>query len=265
MSASDMADISQQGQHAEPEIRDIKPADLKAALLAGLDDFRVMPTHLILLVIIYPILGLVLARIAFGYDMLPLLFPIVSGFALIGPLAAVGLYELSRRRQLGKEANWRHAFAVFKSPAIKNVLGLGLIQLAIYLAWLGAAQLIYFATFGSEYPQSYITFVSDVLTTGAGWTLIILGCGVGAIFAVLVLSISALSFPMLLDTDVGIASAIRTSVRAIRANPVAMSLWGIIVVVLLGVGSLPFFLGLAIVMPVLGHATWHLYRRTVSV
>ena len=264
MVSADMAQSVGQQADIEPQIRDIKPADLKAAFMAGVDDFRVMPTHLVLLVIIYPILGLVLARIAFGYDMLPLLFPIISGFALIGPLAAVGLYELSRRRQLGLEASWRQAFSVFTSPAIKNVLGLGVVQLVIYVAWLVSAQLIYFATFGSEFPQSYTGFVFDVLTTSAGWTLIIVGCGVGAVFATLVLSISAISFPMLLDKDVSIATAVKTSVRAIKMNPVAMTIWGATVVALLVLGSIPFFLGLAIVMPILGHATWHLYRRIVS-
>jgi uncharacterized membrane protein len=106
-------------------------------------------------------------------------------------------------------------------------------------------------------------FVSDVLTTRAGWTMIVVGCGVGFLFAALVLTISVVSFPLLLDRDVGVEAAVATSARVVRTNPVAMAAWGLIVAAGLVVGSLPLLLGLVIVMPVLGHATWHLYRRVV--
>ena len=249
--------------HAEPTIRIIGPADLKEALAKGLDDFKAMPSHLILLVIIYPLVGLVLARMTFGYDVLPLLFPLVSGFALVGPLAAVGLYELSRRREKGLDVSWTHALSVIRSRSSRSILVLGVLQLAIYLAWLGAAQFIYVMIFGTAVPTSIAEFVGQILTTAAGWTLIIVGCGVGAAFALLVLAISVVSFPMVLDRDVGAQMAVRTSIRAVRENPIAMVQWGIIVAVLLGIGCLPVFVGLAVIMPVLGHATWHLYRKVV--
>ena len=110
----------------------------------------------------------------------------------------------------------------------------------------------------------YPVFIHDVLTTSHGWALIIAGNVIGFIFAAVVLSISVVSFPLLLDRDVGAAVAVQTSIRAVLANPLTMALWGLIVALALVIGSIPLFVGLAIVMPVLGHATWHLYRRVVE-
>ena len=115
-----------------------------------------------------------------------------------------------------------------------------------------------------EPPASVMAFVGDVFTTGAGWAIIVVGMGVGFLFALLVLAISVVSFPLLLDRDVGLGVAIWTSVRVALANPRAIALWGVIVAVGLALGSIPLFLGLIVVMPVLGHATWHLYRKVVA-
>jgi uncharacterized membrane protein len=249
---------------SHPAIRTIGTADLKDALAKGLDDFKAKPSHIVLLVAIYPIVGLVAARLAAGYDLLPLVFPMVSGFALIGPLAAIGLYELSRRRELGLEISWDHAFNVIRFRSLGSIVTLSVLLGAIYLAWLGAAQAIYWLTFGSAVPESIAEFARQVITTPAGWSLIIVGCGVGFVFALVVLAISAVSFPMLLDRDVGAMVAVQTSVNAFRANPKTMAMWGIIVAGSLVIGSLPLFVGLAVVMPVLGHATWHLYRKVVE-
>jgi uncharacterized membrane protein len=246
-----------------PAVRRIELADLGDVLAKGLSDFGAYRTDVIFLCIIYPLAGLVLARLAFGYDMLPLLFPLASGFALIGPVAAVGLYEMSRRREQGVDINWADAFGVVRAPAFGAILVLGLVLLAIFLLWLAAAYAIYLATLGPEPPASLGAFARDVFTTGAGWTLIVVGVGVGFLFAVLVLMISVVSFPMLLDRDVGLYTAVATSVRAVLANPVPMAAWGLIVAGSLVIGSIPVLLGLIIVMPVLGHATWHLYRKVV--
>ena len=250
-----------------PAVRTIGPADLKDALARGLDDFWEMPTtHLVFLSLIYPIAGLFLARLAFGYDVLPLLFPIMAGFALIGPFAGIWLYELSRRREYGLDVHWRHAFDVLRSPSFGSILLLGLLLMAIFIVWIAVAQAIYVATFGYKpaASASVMEFLRHVFTTREGWILIIVGNGIGFLFALLVLAISVVSFPMLVDRNVGVAGAIVTSIRAVAANPVTMAMWGLIVAVALALGSLPFLFGLAIVMPVLGHATWHLYRKVVE-
>ena len=247
-----------------PVIRRIGVADLRDVLARGLDDFGAYRTDVIFLCIIYPVIGLVLARFAFQYDMLPLLFPLASGFALLGPVAAVGLYEMSRRREQGVNTNWAQAFGVIRSPSFGAIVVLGLLLLAIFLLWLVAAQVIYLVTLGPEPPSSIATFVRDVFTTGAGWALIVVGVGVGFVFALVVLSISVVSFPLLLDRDVGVRIAVWTSVRAVVANPGPMAAWGLIVAGGLVIGAIPLFLGLIIILPVLGHATWHLYRKVVQ-
>jgi uncharacterized membrane protein len=143
-------------------------------------------------------------------------------------------------------------------------MALGLVMAAIFVAWLIAAQSIYLAIFGDWVPASVGEFLDVVFTTSSGWALIVVGCGVGFLFAVVVLTISVVSLPMLLDRDVGAVRAVQISIHAVAANPRTMTIWGFIVVGTLLIGSLPLFVGLAIVLPVLGHSTWHLYRKVVA-
>jgi uncharacterized membrane protein len=246
-----------------PRVARIRAADLKRVLAAGLDDFAASRADVVVLCLVYPVLGLILARLASGHQLLPLLFPLASGFALVGPFAGLGLYEMSRRRERGAAIGWADAFGVIRSPAIAAIVLLGLGLVAIFLLWLAAAEAIYTLTLGPGAPASAGAFVHDVFTTRAGWTMIVCGIGVGFLFAVVVLAIGAVSFPLLLDRAAGLDTAVATSVRAVLANPGPMALWGLIVAAGLAIGSIPFLLGLVVVMPVLGHATWHLYRRLV--
>ena len=247
-----------------PAVRSITPADLKDALARGLDDFWAMPTHVIFISLIYPVVGLALGRMAFGYDVVPMLFPLAAGFALIGPFAAIGLYELSRRRALGLDTSWRHAFDVIQSPSFGSIVTLGLGLMAIFVIWLATANTIYVANFGYREPTELATFARQVLTTSQGHNLIIVGNLVGFLFAAVAFSISVVAFPLLLDRNVGVMAAIVTSIRVVLKNPLSMALWGLIIALALVIGSLPFFIGLAVVMPVLGHASWHLYVKAVE-
>lgn len=247
-----------------PTVRRIRTADLFYALAHGFEDFGAYRSDVVFLCVIYAVVGLVMARIAFGMDMLPLVFPLASGFALIGPVAAIGLYEMSRRREQGMPASWANVFDVFRAPAAGGVFLLGLALVAIFLVWQAVAWQIYLHTLGPAQPASLTAFLHDVLLTPGGLAMIAIGVGVGFLFAVVAMSISLVSFPLLLDRDVGLDTAIMTSVRAVRANPLQTALWGVIVAAGLVLGSIPFFLGLVIAIPVLGHATWHLYRRLVA-
>jgi uncharacterized membrane protein len=245
-------------------VRKIGIDDLKYALSKGVDDFMAMPTHLAFLGLIYPIFGVSLGALTFSNNALPLLFPLVSGFALVGPVAAIGLYELSRRRELGLDTSISHATDVFRSPSLPAIIALGVVLMVIFVGWLVAAQALYESLYGPMAPKSYSGFLYEVLTTRRGWTMILLGHAIGFVFAFVAFSISVVSFPLLLDRDVGAVCAAQTSFKAVLANPGPMALWALIVAALLMIGSAPLLVGLAVVMPILGHASWHLYRRTVE-
>jgi len=249
---------------AIPVIRRIGFPDLRDALEKGWEDFKVWPTHAIFLCIIYPLVGLVLGGMALGYAVLPLVFPLAAGFALLGPVAALMMYELSRRRERGEPTSIGDALGVFRSPGFPAIVAIALLLMGLFLLWIATARGLYQSLFGVYgAPDAVMPFLRQVFTTSAGWDLIVYGNILGFIFALVAFCISVISFPMLLDRDVGAATAIMTSFRAVMVNPVVMAAWGAIVAALLLAGSLPAFIGLAVVMPLLGHATWHLYRKLV--
>ncbi|HWG05093.1 MAG TPA: DUF2189 domain-containing protein [Beijerinckiaceae bacterium] len=248
---------------ALPEVRRISLSDVKAALAEGLDDFWVMPTHVVFLGLIYAIVGFLLCNVTYDYDGIPLLYPIATGFALVGPIAGLWLFELSRRREAGMDTSWRHAFDILHSPSLPAIAALVLLLVGIFALWIACAQSIYQATIGYRTFDSIWDFLGAVVGTPQGHRLILFGNVVGLLFAIVAATLSVVSFPLLLDRNVGFAAAILTSIKAVVRNPVVMAVWGLIVAIALALASIPFFLGLAIAMPVLGHATWHLYRRLV--
>jgi uncharacterized membrane protein len=246
-----------------PQVRRIAVADLKAALKEGMEDLGAVRADVLFIGVIYPIAGLFLLMAASQQSLLPLAFPLVSGFALIGPIAAVGLYEISRRRERGEPVSLATALDVLKSPSLGSILVLGLILLGLFLVWLAAAYQIYNGTLGPWPPTSFSALVNAALTTPEGLTMTVVGCAVGAVFAAVAFVISAVSIPLLLDRDVGPWTAVETSIKAVAANPGVMAVWGLIVAGLLVLGSIPALAGLIVVVPLLGHATWRLYRKLV--
>ncbi|MFC6444161.1 DUF2189 domain-containing protein [Shinella zoogloeoides] len=248
---------------ARPAIRRIGLSDIWDALARGFDDFRAKPSHYVFLSLIYPICGIVLVTWSSGANMLPLIFPLVAGFALLGPFFAIGLYEISRRRELGMDTSWRHALEVRHSPALPSILAVGAMLMVLFVAWLVFAQMLYTDLFGPEPPQSLALFLASVFSSENGLLLMLAGNAIGFCFALVVLATTVIAFPMLLDRDVGAVAAIETSLRATLMNPVPIACWGLIVAALLIVGTIPIFVGLAVIMPILGHATWHLYRKIV--
>ncbi len=248
---------------ATTPVRAITVDDIRAALAAGVADFMAMPTHVVFLVVIYPVIGLLIARLTMDGDLLPLAYPMAAGFALIGPFAALGMYALSRRRERGLSPTWRDAFDAFRSPGTPAIAGLAVLQLAVFVAWIATAQALFAGLAGDFHPRSLGDLLGFVFATPAGWALLVLGNGLGCLFAALAFALSVVSLPLLLDRGGTAADAVRTSIRAVRASPGPMALWGLIVAAALLVGCLPVFVGLAVVLPVLGHATWHLYRRAV--
>jgi uncharacterized membrane protein len=245
-----------------PRVRTITPRDLVDALKQGLDDFVAMPTHALFIGLIYPIAGLAIGLAVSGLNLLWLFYPLATGFALVGPVAAVGLYELSRRREQGLDTSWGHAFDLLQADSFRSIAALGLVLLVLFGIWIAVAQTIYWAYFGYAAPESIDGFARQVLDTEAGHRMILIGNAIGFLFALIAFVISVVAFPLLIDRRIG-AAAVATSIKAVLHNPLTMALWGLIVAVALLLGSLPFFVGLAVVVPVLGHATWHLYRKVV--
>ena len=247
-----------------PVTRRLSAADCFAALSEGFDDFLAMPTYPVFVGLFYGVAGIAIAAFSSLGNAIHLMFPLAAGFAIIGPFVAIGLYEMSRRRERGLPVRWRDAFAVMGSPASPSILAFGLLLFAIFAAWIVAAQLLYVSLYGPDPPTAAIPFLGDVLTSDRGWTLIVVGGFVGFCFAALALCISVVSIPLMLDRDVGLVPALEASLRLTRTNPLAVALWGLIVAAGLVIGSLPLFFGLAVVMPVLGHATWRFYRRAIE-
>lgn len=248
---------------AEIVIRDLEISDLSDALRKGAQDFVALRTDVMFIVLIYPAIGLLLTWFAVNREMLPLLFPLITGFALLGPVAAVGLYEMSRRHEKGLKTGWGDAFRVIGSPSFVPIVVLGFFLAVLFISWMLVAYAIYSVTLGPAPPVSALSFINDVVTTPTGWAMLIAGTAIGFGFAMVVLAVSLVSFPLLIDRQTGVVNAVRTSVQITRQNPVPVALWGAIVVALLAAGVLTLFVGLIFVLPLLGHATWHLYRRAV--
>jgi uncharacterized membrane protein len=256
--------IGGSGEIAPPKVQHLEFHDIRDSLRKGYDDFAAARADVMFICLLYPVIGVLLAGVAFNSSLLPLLFPVAAGFAILGPVAAIMLYEISRRREKGETVRWTQGLSLLGAPNIGAIIVLALYLVAIFFVWVMVAGLIYDFTLGPEPPVSASAFLRDIVSTGAGRVMLVAGMGTGFLFALAALAISVVSFPLLLDRDVGVPVAVTTSIEVTRRNPRIVLLWGLIVATGLFLGSLPFFAGLIVVLPVLGHSTWHLYRRAVA-
>lgn len=245
-----------------PEIRTIEVADLSAAMRAGWDDLRACPTYGLTIGIGCALAGLVLVWLCIGSGRLALAFPLVAGFALFSPFLAVTLYEVSRLRERGEEVSRAALRAATRRASARDVIALGFVLGFILFVWLRIALIIYALFFGLA-PVNFTAMLTEIFSTGRGFTFFLIGNGVGALFALLTFSITVVSFPLLIDRDAHVVPSILTSLEAVRRNWRLMLGWAAFIGFAMAVATLPAFLGLVIVMPVLGHATWHLYRKLV--
>lgn len=243
-------------------VRPITEADLNWALAEGWKDFQDRRGDLVVLALIYPIVAFAAVAIAFDTRLLPLFFPAVAGLSILGPAVASGFYELARRREGGVDAGWSHFFDPLQGRSRFSLLVLTAGLFLLFLCWLGAAGLVYQSTLALWRPTA-AEFFRAVVSTTDGWRMIFIGNLVGFVFAAATLCLAFVSFPMVVDRNVDPFVAVATSLAAVRANPRVTASWGLRVALLLGAGCLPAFIGLAVVLPVLGYASWHLYTRIV--
>lgn len=245
-------------------IRQIGMADLGWALRRGWDDFQEKRGDIIVVALVYPIVGLFTAAFALQGRLLPLIFPLFAGLSLMGPVIAAGFYELAKRRENGEDARWRHFLDAYRGGSLAAIAPVAVFLALLFMAWLGSAWALYVANFGPHTPSSPDVFIAMVLGTAPGWRLIIIGNMVGLAFAATVLATSVVSLPMLVDRHGDPLAAVAVSVRATWRNAGMMAVWGLIVAALLVIGTLLLLVGLAVVLPVLGYATWHLYTRLIE-
>lgn len=262
--ASQTMSASRSPRRSPIAVRKITDDDLRWSLRQGYEDFGDLRGDLIFAGLIYTLTGVAAVVMTTSAPLMPFFFPVVAGVALLGPVAAVGFYELARRREKGQEVHWFNFLDVRKRPSIDDMGIVAALLLVIFLGWLLAAGALYALIFGWATPTSIGGFLSMVFTTPRGWALIAAGAVVGAIFGWFVLALSVASLPMLVDSDVSAAEAVGASWRASHANKREMVRWGLLVTALLVLGSIPLFVGLAFVLPWLGYSTWHLYTRLVD-
>ena len=255
-------DITADPVEAAP-VRAITAEDINWALAQGWADFKDKRGDILLLPIIYAVAGIAASVFAFNDQLFPLIFPLGAGFALVGPAAAAGFYELARRREAHIDANWWHFLDPLKGRSRLPLAVLTVMLAVIFIAWIGAAWAIYTNTLGNAGPATPAAFLGTMLNSSAGWTMVIIGNIVGAAFALVTLAVAAFSFPMIVDRNVDPLAAVMTSVAAFRKSPVTVARWGVTVALILLAGAIPLFVGLIVALPVLGYATWHLYTRAV--
>jgi uncharacterized membrane protein len=246
-------------------VRKITHEDLSIALRQGLDDFLTFRGDIVVAGVIYTVIGLAAVVMTTSMPLMPFFFPVVAGVGLLGPVAAVGFYELAKRREEGEQdIHWFNFLDVRKRPSVDDIGMVAGLLLLIFFVWLLAAGALYAALFNWATPTSVPQFLEQVFMTSRGWALILGGAVIGALFGWVVLALSVVSLPILVDRNVSAAEAVKTSWRAAHENKGEMIRWGLIVLGLLVIGSIPLFVGLAFVLPWLGYSTWHLYTRLVD-
>lgn len=244
-------------------VRKITLKDLVQSLREGYEDYGAKPSSVPLLFLFYALFALVFTLFAFGQDLRYLLFPVAAGFTLIGPIVAIAFFAMSRRREQGQELRWRAAFNFIHTSSFAPILALTLLMTLLYLAWLFMAELIFFSLFESTMPESMADFINQLFNTRHGGALIAYGNFVGLLFAFAAMALSIVAFPLTLDKPVTSFTAVNVSIRAFMSNTLVLTVWGLIVVALTALGAAVFLIGLAVTLPVLGHSTWHLYRKLI--
>jgi uncharacterized membrane protein len=248
---------------AMPTVNPIGFSDLFDVLGKGLSDFKRAPLFGLFFGGVYALGGIAIALSLTVWNIPWMIYPIAIGFPLIGPFLAVGLYEVSRRLETGKPLSWREVLGVIWLQRQRELAWMAFVMLFVFWVWMYQVRLLVAIILARSSFSTLDRFLHVVFTTSQGWTFLAVGHVVGAILAMVLFSITVVSIPLLLDRESDFVTAMITSVKAVTTSPVPMLAWGVFVTLAVIVSSVPMFLGLVVVLPVLGHATWHLYRKAV--
>jgi uncharacterized membrane protein len=251
------------GLSTQAEVRTVTVDDLLEVLGQGLRDFRAAPAYGLFFAAIYAVGGWAMILMLIAFDLPFLVYPLAAGFALIAPFIASGFYVVSRQIELGEPLSWRIVFVTVRSMFGRDLGWMALVTGFSLFIWMDIAALLSFG-FISFRLFSFAELFDVIFTTPAGWAFLVVGNAAGALIAFAVFSYTAISIPMLFDCDIDFVTAMITSVRVVRRNPRVMAVWCVIIAVLIALSILSGFVGLLFTLPLLGHATWHLYRRAVA-
>ncbi|MEM9140009.1 MAG: DUF2189 domain-containing protein [Pseudomonadota bacterium] len=246
-----------------PAVKSITIADIREAFAAGLRDFQKAPVYGLVFGLMFSLAGIAIALALFRGDARYWVFPVAAGFPLIGPFAAVGVYEVSRRLEAGEPLSWRAVLLAGFRQHNSQLPFFAVFTVFAFLVWIVLARVIFAVSFGTS-PMTNVMTSFEVFFTGPGVIMLIVGTGVGAALAALLFSISVVGVPLLLDRDIDVVTAMITSVQAVAENARPMLSWGLIIAGAIVAAMLPLFLGMILVFPAIGHASWHVYRKVVE-
>lgn len=246
-----------------PSVLSITPADITAALHAGIRDLARAPIHSLFFGCVFSAFGILISYLLLIVGSSYWVLPLAAGFPLIGPFAAIGLYEISRRLEQGEPITWGGVLGAVIREGRVQLPSYAFIVLFIYLIWVYLAHLIFALSFGLK-PLTNVMSSTELLTTAEGIGMLVAGTVVGGAIAILLFSVSVTSVPLLLEREIDVVSAMITSVKSVLANRAAMLFWGIILVICCIAAMVPMFLGMIVIFPVLGHTSWHVYRRVIA-
>ena len=247
-----------------PSVNAAKISDLTGALSLGWKDYCAAPKFGLFFGAVYMAAGIILVYFMAYLRVTWMAYPLVIGFSLIGPFVATGLYEVSRRLESSQPMTWRNILGVVWDQHRRELGWMAFVMLFVFWVWMYQIRTLVAVFFGSEGFATIEGFLEVVFTTSNGLLFLAVGHVVGAVLSIVLFTLTVVSVPLLLDREIDFVSAMITSIRAVAASPIVMIGWGLFVVVVVIVSSLPAFAGLLISLPVFGHATWHLYKKIVQ-
>lgn len=252
-----------QSEPDRPEVLQVEASDIRASLVEGWRDFLSAPHYGLFFACFYVVGGWLVTWAVMAKGQLWWTLPAAAGFPILGPFIACGLYEVSRRLEAGQPLRRAEVFSVIFRQKDRQIPSMAAVIVVFFLFWNFLAHMI-FALFLGRATLTNVSSSLAVFLTPEGLAMLAVGTGVGAVFATLLFGLTVVSLPMLLEREVDFVTAMLTSLEVVRTSPVVMLGWGALIGGLLFVGMLPGFMGLFAVLPLLGHASWHLYRRAIA-